>query len=52
MSLLDSEVERIKAELGYNVLTIGALPYVGFSQLFANVLQPYTSAGGIDERLS
>lgn len=45
MSLLDSEVERIKAELGYNVLTIGALPYVGFSQLFANVLQPYTSAG-------
>lgn len=45
MSLLDSEVARIQAELGYHVLTIGALPYVGFSQLFANVLQPYTSAG-------
>lgn len=45
MSLLDSELERIKAELGYNVLTIGALPYVGFSQMFTNVVQAYMSTG-------
>lgn len=45
MSILDSELERIKAELGYNVLTIGALPYVGFSQMFTNVIQTYMSSG-------
>lgn len=45
MALLDSELERIKAELGYNTLTIGALPYVGFSQLFTNVVQAYMSSG-------
>jgi hypothetical protein len=45
VSLLDSEVEAIKAELGYNILTIGALPYVGHSQLFSAVVQPYMGAG-------
>ena len=45
MAILDSELERIKAELGYNVLTIGALPYVGFSQMFTNVVQAYMSTG-------
>ncbi len=45
MALLDSELERIKGELGYNVLTIGALPYVGFSQMFTNVVQAYMSTG-------
>jgi N-formylglutamate amidohydrolase len=45
VALLASELERIKAELGYNVLTIGALPYVGHSQLFDSVVQPYLSAG-------
>jgi len=45
MALLDSELERIKAELGYNVLTVGALPYVGHSSLFSAVIQPYMGAG-------
>jgi len=45
MALLASELERVKAELGYNVLTIGALPYVGHSQLFDDVVLPYLSAG-------
>ena len=45
MAILDSELERIKGELGYNVLTIGALPYVGFSQMFTNVVQAYMSTG-------
>lgn len=45
MSLSDSEVVRLKAELGYNVLTLGALPYVGYTSLFDQVIQPYTEAG-------
>ena len=45
MALSNAELERIKAELGYNVLTIGALPYVGFSQMFTNVVQAYMSSG-------
>ena len=45
MALLDSEVQRIKAELGYNVLTVGAEPYIGVTQIFAQVIQPYLSAG-------
>lgn len=45
MALLDSEVARIKAELGYNVLTVGAEPYIGVSRLFEIAIQPYTSSG-------
>lgn len=45
MALSDAEVMRIKAELGYNVLTIGALPYVGYTALFDQIIQPYMQAG-------
>lgn len=45
MSLTDAEVVRIKYELGFNVLTIGAVPYIGITQLFEQVIQPYMSAG-------
>ncbi len=45
MALSDSEVMRIKAELGYNVLTIGALPYIGFTALFDQIIQPYMQGG-------
>lgn len=41
MALSTEELARIKAALGYNVLAIGALPYVGFSQLFDQVVLPY-----------
>lgn len=47
MALLDSEVQRIKAELGYNLLTIGAVPYVGVTQLFEQIIQPYMTSGAI-----
>lgn len=45
MALLTSEVRRIKFELGFNVLALGAEPYIGISQLFEQVIQPYLTAG-------
>lgn len=45
MALLASELQRIKAELGYNVLAVGAEPYVGVTQLFEQVVQPHTLSG-------
>lgn len=45
MALLDAEVQRIRYELGYNVLSIGAEPYVGVSQLFEQVISQYLTAG-------
>jgi hypothetical protein len=45
MPLTDAEVARVKAELGYNLLTIGALPYIGHAQIFDNVIQPYLDGG-------
>ena len=45
MALLDSEIARIKAELGYNLLTTGALPYIGITQVFEQVIQDNVLAG-------
>ena len=45
MSLLDSEIARLKAELGVSTLTVGAEPYIGISRLFELAIQPYTQAG-------
>lgn len=45
MALLDSELYRIKAELGYNVLTIGSEPYISHMALFDQVIAPYLQAG-------
>ncbi|HEY3495276.1 MAG TPA: hypothetical protein VGK73_11345 [Polyangiaceae bacterium] len=45
MALLDSEVARIKAELGYNLLTTGAVPYIGVTQVFEQVIQENVLAG-------
>lgn len=45
MALLDSEVARIKYELGYNLLTVGAVPYIGVAAIFEQVIQPYLGAG-------
>lgn len=45
MSLLDSELDRIRAELGYNLLETGAEPYIGVAAVFAQVIQPYLSEG-------
>ncbi len=45
MALLDSEIQRIKYELGYNVLTSSASPYVDYVSYFDQIVQPYTSSG-------
>lgn len=45
MALLTSELYRLKAELGYNVLQTGAEPYVGVYAFFDVVVQPYLESG-------
>jgi len=45
MALLDSEISRIRYELGYNVLEAGAEPYIGVVAVFNNVIQAYMSSG-------
>lgn len=45
MALTSAEVARLKYELGYNVLAVGAEPYVGVAVLFEQVIAPYTTAG-------
>lgn len=38
MAFTAQELYRIKRELGYHALTIGSLPYVGYTQLFNTVI--------------
>jgi|SRR4051812_26639129 hypothetical protein len=47
MALLDSEIARLKAELGYNLLNVGAEPYIGITSLFSQIIKPYLSSGAI-----
>lgn len=47
MALLTSELRRIKAELGYNVLASGAEPYIGVHAVFEQVVQTYCTAGAV-----
>ena len=44
MAFTSSELARIKAELGYNLLTAGADPYVGVTTLFEGVVNSYIAA--------
>src|SRR5260221_10271484 len=45
MALLDSEIVRCRHELGYNVLSIQALPYIGITTIFDQVIQTYITSG-------
>jgi hypothetical protein len=45
MALLDSEVARLRYELGFALLTVNAEPYIGFVSIFTQIIQPYLSAG-------
>jgi bifunctional DNA-binding transcriptional regulator/antitoxin component of YhaV-PrlF toxin-antitoxin module len=47
VALLDSEIARCKYELGYNLLTIAAEPYIGVARVFELVIQPNMLAGAI-----
>jgi hypothetical protein len=44
MALLDAELARCKAELGYNLIGVGQ-PYIGSTALFEQVIQVYLGAG-------
>ncbi len=45
MALLDSEIDRIRYECGYNVLAAGAEPYIGVTAIFEQVIATYLRAG-------
>lgn len=45
MPLTTGELDRIRAELGYNLLNTGAEPYIGVEAIFTRVIQPYLREG-------
>lgn len=45
MPLTTGELDRVRAELGFNVLNTGAEPFVGVHAYFSQVLQPYLREG-------
>lgn len=45
MPLTQSELDRVKYELGYHGLSVNAEPYVSHLAYFTQVLQPYLEAG-------
>lgn len=45
MPLTNGELDRIRAELGYNLLNVGAEPYIGVAAIFSQVIQPYMREG-------
>lgn len=47
MAFSSQELHRIKRELGYHLLTVGSLPYIGYTQLFDSVINE-----NIDEEVS
>lgn len=49
MALLPSELARCKFELGYNALSLSALPYAidGITQMFEQIVAPYLQVGAL-----
>lgn len=45
MALSDAEIAEIKAELGFNLLSVGAEPYIGVTAIFSQVIQTYLTDG-------
>lgn len=45
MALTDSEIQRIRYELGYPNLNTAAEPYIGIVAVFDSVIKPYTLGG-------
>jgi hypothetical protein len=45
VALTDAEVQRIKFELGYNLISISAEPYVSHLAYFNQILKPYLESG-------
>lgn len=47
MALTDSEVSRIRYELGYPNIAQSAEPYIGITPLFEAIIKPYLLSGAI-----
>jgi hypothetical protein len=47
VALNTSEIQRVKAELGFNQLNIGAEPYVGVTRYFEQIVLPNLNAGAL-----
>lgn len=47
MALLDSEISRLKYELGFPGMSTGAEPYIGIVAAFDQVVKPYLLSGAI-----
>lgn len=45
MALSTAELYRIKAELGFNTLQVGAEPYISYVSLFDSIIAPYLQGG-------
>jgi len=45
LALLDSELARIRYELGYHLIGLQGEPYITYIQLFQQVVKPYLEAG-------
>jgi hypothetical protein len=45
MALLPSEIQRIKYEIGYNIIGVGAEPYISIYAVFDQVIAAYITAG-------
>jgi enamine deaminase RidA (YjgF/YER057c/UK114 family) len=45
MALTDEELYFLRRELGFNLMTTSAIPYIGVTQLFDQVIQPYLASG-------
>lgn len=45
MPLTTGELDRIRGELGYNLLNTGAQPYIGVHAVFEQVIAPYLREG-------
>lgn len=45
MALSTSELVRLRAEMGFNVLSVGAEPYISYVAIFDRVIQVYMQGG-------
>jgi hypothetical protein len=43
--LTDAELQRIRVELGFNTLTVGAAPFVSVTALFETIIRTYLTVG-------
>ncbi len=45
MALLQSELVRLRVELGFHALTVDAEPYISYVSLFDEIIAPYLQSG-------